>query len=285
MTDLVKAAAMTSVVDVGANPIHETPPYQAMLELGICTLAGFEPQAEALAKLNAKKGPRETYLPYAIGDGQPGKLTLCHADGMSSLLEPNPEVCDCLHIYPIYMRVVGKADLQTHRLDDIDELPKIDYLKIDVQGAEMSVFRGGRARLSSAVAVQTEVCFMQLYKGQALFGEIDRELRSLGLVPHIFYPTEKVMISPLHVPGHHHAAMNQAVFRDVVYVRDFTKPELMSVEQLKQLSLIAHYCFGSFDLAIRCLGYLEQRNHVPAGTLTAYAEGLRMDYAQGLHSR
>jgi len=210
-----------------------------------------------------------------IGDGRPGKLNLCHAPGMSSLLEPNPEVCDCLNIYPYYAKVIGEVQCETHRLDDIPEISKIDFMKIDVQGAEMSVFRGGRKHLSQAVVVQTEVCFMQLYKEQALFGEIDREMRSLGLVPHIFYPTETVMLAPIQISGDPRAKMQHAVFRDVVYVRDFTKPDLMSGEQLKQLTLLAHYCFGSYDLALRCLGYLERRNELPAGAMMAYADGLR----------
>ena len=275
MVDLIKPAAPTAIVDVGANPLAEIPAYKDMLGRGLCTLVGFEPQANGLAKLNAQKGPHETYLSFAVGDGQPGKLNLCHGVGMSSLLEPNPEVCDCLNVYPLYSKIIGEMQLETRRLDDIAEISKIDFLKIDVQGAEMAVFRGGRAQLSSAVVVQTEVRFMQLYKGQALFGEIDREMRSLGLVPHIFYPTERVMISPLQINGNPRAKMNHAVFRDVVYVRDFTRPELMNTEQLKQLALLAHYCFGSYDLALRCLGYLERRNDVPAGTMMAYVDGLR----------
>jgi hypothetical protein len=94
-------------------------------------------------------------------------------------------------------------------------------------------------------------------------------------VPHIFYPTERVMISPLQINGNPRAKMNHAVFRDVVYVRDFTRPEMMNDEQLKQLALLAHYCFDSYDLALRCLGYLERRKDVPAGTMMAYADGLR----------
>jgi len=275
MVDLLKPAARSAIIDVGANPLAEIPTYKDMLGRGLCTVVGFEPQAQGLAKLNAQKGPHETYLPYAVGDGQPGKLNLCHGVGMSSLLEPNPEVCNCLNVYPLYAKIIGEMWVETRRLDDIAEISKIDFLKIDVQGAEIAVFRGGRTRLSSAVVVQTEVCFMQLYKGQALFGEIDREMRSFGFVPHIFFPTERVMISPLQINGNPRAKMNHAVFRDVVYVRDFTRPDSMDTEQLKQLALLAHYCFGSYDLALRCVGYLERRGDVPAGTMMAYADGLR----------
>ena len=43
--------------------------------------------------------------------------------------------------------------------------------------------------------------------------------------------------------------MNQLLEADVVYVRDFTFPDKMSSEQLKHLALIAHHCYGSYDLA------------------------------------
>jgi len=42
-------------------------------------LIGFEPNPLALEKLNAIKGPNETYLPFAIGDGQRRTLHVCHA--------------------------------------------------------------------------------------------------------------------------------------------------------------------------------------------------------------
>ena len=51
----------TVVVDIGANPVDGDPPYKEMLSKGLCGLIGFEPQAVALAQLNAKKGPHETY--------------------------------------------------------------------------------------------------------------------------------------------------------------------------------------------------------------------------------
>ena len=66
---LLEPCKMTTVVDIGANPIDGDPPYKAMLEKGLCRVIGFEPQQEALRILLERKGPLETYLPYAIGDG------------------------------------------------------------------------------------------------------------------------------------------------------------------------------------------------------------------------
>ena len=43
-------------------------------------------------------------------------------------------------------------------------------------------------------------------------------------------------------------------------------------DQLKQLALIAHHCYGSFDLALRCVMLLEQRQALQAGTQRRYLE-------------
>jgi hypothetical protein len=54
---------LTAVVDIGANPIDGSPPYKPMLTQRLCTVVGFEPQADALALLNQSKSEFETYLP------------------------------------------------------------------------------------------------------------------------------------------------------------------------------------------------------------------------------
>src|SRR5436853_6741058 len=83
---------LTAAVDVGANPIDGEPRYKAMLQKGICTLVGFEPQADAFDLLQRNKGPRETYLSYIISDGSPQTLYSCQASGMTSLFKPDPNV-------------------------------------------------------------------------------------------------------------------------------------------------------------------------------------------------
>jgi hypothetical protein len=57
-------------------------------------------------------------------------------------------------------------------------------------------------------------------------------------------------------------------------VRDFTHAGNMSPEQWKHLALIAHHCYGSFDLAVRCVDMLIER-----GVLTDKA---RDDYMESL---
>ena len=45
--NLLSPQRLTDVVDVGANPIDDEPPYTPMLAAGLCHVTGFEPQHEA----------------------------------------------------------------------------------------------------------------------------------------------------------------------------------------------------------------------------------------------
>ncbi len=56
------------IVDIGANPIDGAPPYVSLIAEGATSLVGFEPNPEALARLDSLKGAHETYLPHAIGE-------------------------------------------------------------------------------------------------------------------------------------------------------------------------------------------------------------------------
>ena len=146
----------------------------------------------------------------------------------------------------------------------------MDFLKIDIQGGELTAFQNGRQKLSRAVAIQTEVSFLPLYKNQPLFSDIDIELRGQGFVPHAFAAINKRMIAPLSVGHNPYAAINQLLEADVVYVRDFTRPGEMEPEQLKHLALIAHHCYGSFDLAMTCIDRLAKAREIDSDTGDRY---------------
>jgi FkbM family methyltransferase len=261
LIDLLRPDRITTVVDIGANPIDGDPPYKPMLQNRLCRLIGFEPQIEALATLNSRKGDLELYLPYAVGDGAEGRLRVCQARGMTSLFEPDKNRLNCFPRLSEWGAVIKELPMTTRRLDDIEEISAIDFLKIDVQGSELAVFRHGKSRLAKAVVIQTEVSFIALYKEQPVFGDVDLELRKLGFVPHAFAAINKRMIAPL-VANDPYAALNQLVEADVVYVRDFTRPDEMGAEQLKHLAIIAHHCYQSYDLAMNCIHHLAKRGAV-----------------------
>jgi hypothetical protein len=220
--------------------------------------------------LNARKSDLETYLPYAIGDGTAGILKVCAARGMTSLLTPEPRVLNCFPGFSEYGRVIAEIPVETRTLDSISEIRQLDLLKIDVLGVELVVFRNGTARLANAVAVQTEVSFVPLYMNQPVFGDVDLALRALGFIPHMFANIDKRMILPVHNADKPFAALNQLFEADIVYVRDFTQPDRMNSEQLKHLAMIAHHCYGSYDLAVNCIHHLITRAALPPGSVERY---------------
>lgn len=260
----------TEIVDIGANPIDGAPPYQFLAQTGLCRITGFEPDPAALAALTARTSAHETFLPYAIGDGATTTLNLCRYSGWTSALRPCPEALDVFPVFRTNAEVIRKEPLQTRRLDDIVEVKQIDYLKIDIQGGELDVFRHGTRKLAKAAVIQTEVSFVGLYENQPSFGEIDVELRRQGFIPHCFAALKHCMIAPLTLDNDPWRALNQLIEADIVYVRDFRYPDLLSNDQLRQTALIADGCYNSFDLALRCIFTLQQRQCLGRETTEDY---------------
>jgi FkbM family methyltransferase len=269
---LLKPSRRTAVVDIGANPIDGDPPYKTMLALGLCTVVGFEPQKDACDRLNKCRGPNEIYLHNAVADGRAHLLYSCRASGMTSLLKPDSNALRHFEKFSEWGEVIREEPINTVRLDDVAEIAHLDFLKIDAQGSELSVFRNGRTKLAAAIAVQTEVSFIALYEKQPTYGEIDIELRGLGFVPHAFVHINRRLIAPVRDPNNPYAGLNQVLEVDVLYVRDFLHPDAMSDEQLKHLALVAHHCYRSIDLAANCLYHLVDRKALPSDTLQRYVK-------------
>lgn len=270
LREMLAPERLTHIVDVGANLVDGEPPYRPMLSAGLCRVVGFEPHEEACAELQAKMGLNERYLPYAIGDGGSHTLNVYSGSGMTSLLELDPAKLDLFESLKPLAYLLGKVPLRTRRLDDIAEIEHLDFLKIDVQGSELAVFRGGTRKLAQAVAIQVEVSFVTLYKNQPVIGAIDLELRAQGFMPHCFAAVKRWPISPCVIGGDPRRPLHQLMEADLVYVRDFSRPETMSDEQLKHLALISHHCYGSVDLALRCVMLLERRNILQSGSQDRY---------------
>lgn len=261
------------IVDVGANPIGGPAPYAAMFEGGQSQVVGFEPNREGLAQLNASKGPRETYLPHAIGDGRRHTLHLCHAPGMTSLLKPNAKVLNLFHVFPTWGDVVGTEEVDTLRLDDVPETVGADYIKLDIQGAELMVLQNATNRLADAVVLHCEAEFLQMYEGQPLFSDIDVFLRGQGYSFHRFFPLVSRMVVPLSMGEDIYAGMSQQFWADAVFIRDLTKLDALSNRQLLAMASILHDCYQSLDVVVHLLvAYSKRTGRELTGT---YLDRLR----------
>jgi FkbM family methyltransferase len=259
------------VIDVGASPIDGPPPYQRLFDAGRIELVGFEPDPDQHRALMAQSRPGATYLPHAIGDGSAGVLHICQAPGMTSLLEPDLEVLRHFPGFAQWGTVVRKPPIETKRLDDIAEASRADYLKLDLQGGELAVLHGAPRLLEQVLVIQVEVQFVPFYKGQALFAELDQELRRAGFYFHRFLPIISRVFLPV-VLNDRHAGMSQQLWSDAVYVKRFTGFGQLEESSLVKIAVILNDIYGSFDMAALALWHADRK----AGTQRAqrYIEAL-----------
>ncbi len=235
-------------------------PYRQLVDRGAASVVGFEPDAEACRKLQAHGSAASTYLPYAIGDGREAALHVCKSPGMSSLYEPDPEVLGAFQGFGEWGRVVDRRSITTHRLDDLAEVDAIDYLKLDVQGSELSALRGVQRKLTSTLVIETEAQFVPFYKNQPLFAEVDQELRGAGFLLHRFGPMVSRVFKPMLVRDSIYSGLSQTLWSDAVYVRRFTDFAKLSSEALLKIALVTHDLYRSIDLVALALGHVDQRD-------------------------
>ena len=103
---------------------------------------------------------------------------------------------------------------------------------------------------------------------------MDLLMRGMGFLPHCFAELKVWPLAPTLVSGKDNVGLRQLLEADLVYVRDFTHAANLTPEQWKHLALIAHHCYGSFDLAVRCLNMLTDLGAAPAGALDDYLASL-----------
>jgi FkbM family methyltransferase len=171
------------IIDVGARGgLNERwRPYADVVDM-----IGFEPDAAECDRLTRadRTGGHVRFLPYALGDAA-GRRTfyLCQEPRCSGLYPPNePFVAAFAPAIARSMTLVRETELDVVPLDAIAEREKLSPagIKIDVQGAEVDVLRGGAKTLRGTKVVELEVEFNAQYRGQPLFADVDRYMREQG---------------------------------------------------------------------------------------------------------
>ena len=146
----------------------------------------FEPDAEACA-VQAKQAPaNEAWFPVALGGTTgTGQLHVLQKPSGSSLYPPNPDLMFRFGPtnYGTLAKVIDVPLLTLSDFIDRHQRPLPNLIKLDVQGAELDIFKGTRDdHLRDLLAIQTEVEFAELYRGQPLFADIDAHLTGRGFV-------------------------------------------------------------------------------------------------------
>ncbi|MFZ1546077.1 MAG: FkbM family methyltransferase, partial [Candidatus Nitrotoga sp.] len=245
------------IVDVGASPIDGDPVYKPVLEQGGYRLTCFEPNPSMFEELKKQPTPNMTCFPYAIGDGRDAMLNLCVAPGMNSLIEPYFELLELFHGYTEWGRVVSQIPLSTYRLDDLKQVNAIDFIKLDVQGSELTILENATEQLKHTLVVHVETPFIPRYKNQPLFAEIDLALRKSGFLFHKFDHMVSKIFKPLIRNNDIYAGLSQLHYADAVYVRSFMDFKDLAPSELLKLARILHDMYGSVDLAQLALRHID----------------------------
>ncbi len=235
------------VVDVGAQMLSmQQHVYAGLLQRTPVDVIGFDPLQERMAERQQAEsslaGSLEL-LPYALGDGEEHTLYVVNDDACSSLFPLNTRFNSGFdHISGL--RVVRTEKVSTHRMDDVVPPGPVDFLKLDVQGAELMVLQSGHQTLSRTAVVHCEVEFGPLYLGQPLYPEVALELAAAGFSLVDLVPCHYQCLNTLGAVSY-----DRLLWADAVFFRDTDDDELRAAE-----ALVAAGVYGKVALALQLLG-------------------------------
>ena len=253
--------AQIEIMDIGAM-IEGEDRYETLVRQGLGQVTGFEPNSKNLKTLNAREGPYR-YLPHFLGDGEMAAFHLTRYPGCASLLEPDEEIINLfssIGAEPGHgnFAVTKTIEVETVRLDDISDLTLPDYVKIDVQGAELLVMENALDTFSDVLVVETEVEFVPIYKDQPLFGDIQLFFAEHGFMLHKLVDIAGRPLRPLTLDNPYQA-MSQVLWADAIFVRNYMNLSVYSDEQLLKAAVILNDVYMSYDVVVRLLAEYDKR--------------------------
>lgn len=261
--DFFPDSLFLNILDVGTGFYEvydlEDLSYLPLLNAGKARLIGFEPNATAYQKLQETYGEPHRFFPYFVGDGQTATFYETNTPPTGSLFAPNSPLLAKFQNLSELVIPVASHSVDTIKLDDISEIEEVDFFKIDIQGGELSVFQNAKRLLQSTLVIQTEVEFVELYKEQPLFADIDIFLRSQGFQFFTFMGLSRRTFKPLHLKNYTTTNICQMLWGEALYVRDWLHLDQLSELQLAKYAILMHDLFAACDLSHVILAALDQK--------------------------
>ena len=249
LSDLLPSALKLTVLDVGAMALGTNgAAYASLYPMENLRVIGFEPNEMECQKLNEGSDERFQFFPNFAGDGGSATYFETNMTMTGSIFEPNSLLLEKFQNLAELTSVVDTHQVETRRIDDMEGLDDVDYFKIDVQGSELLIFENATEVLKATTVVHTEVAFVEMYNNQPLFADIDIFMRGQGFQFHTFPNYGSRCFKPLVVEGNINKGLNQRLWADVVYVRDFMALDIQPAEKLLKMAVILNDVYQSFDL-------------------------------------
>lgn len=146
-------------------------------------IIAFEPDPREFNKL---KGNNIKYLNYALHDkSEDLKFYITKSRGKSSVLKPNAGVLSQYEDEERF-QVIREEVIPSTRVRNLDSvieenyIQDVDFIKLDTQGSELFILQGGQKLIPMIFGTQIEVEFIEMYKRQPLFRNIDEFMDNEG---------------------------------------------------------------------------------------------------------
>jgi len=252
-----------TILEVGAVPLGGAPePFYQLLDIfpGSQIIA-FEVDKDLCEKLNKTSRPDVKFYATALGRTEETRTFYeTRAPMCCSLYEHNERLISLYNNFEVaYLKSVGS--IETVSLDHFakqNNIGSVDFIKIDIQGAELDVFQGGHDVLNQIVAMVCEVEFIPHYIDQPLFGDVCSFLNKEDIMFHKFLGLAGRALSPI-VLGNNPNIATQHIWSDAVFIRDIFKIPELSPHKLLKLGMLA-YLYGSSDLTYHCFQHYDKLN-------------------------
>lgn len=265
LVDVIKAAdrdLKLTMLEIGAAQYEGgKEPFRGLLDaFPGSQIVAFELDKQVCANLN-RSGPRGVrYYPVALGRREETRPLYETVHPMcTSLFKPNEALLSRYNNLEVAM-LKSISSVDTVSLDWFTGdtgIEDVDFVKIDIQGAELEVFEGGTRTLRDAVAIVSEVEFVPLYIGQPLFGDVCHFLSGQGLMFHKFLGLAGRTMRPAIANNDPNFAV-QHLWADAVFIRDILRLSELSPVKLLKLSLLSDL-YGSRDVAFHCLDLYDKQ--------------------------
>lgn len=227
-------------IDIGAS--GGIPKHWRRAQRFLYTIA-FEPDPREFERIKRQPESRVTYLNAALYREKANvDFYLTRKQEVSSLLLPNRKVVDQFREAQRF-DVTGQMTISTNTLDEALKQAKIshiDFIKLDTQGSELMIFEGAQETLAHVFGLEVEAEFIELYKGQSLFSELEQFLRAHGfqffdLRPHYWKRTRGARY------GHE---KGQLIFADTLFLKNTDKYWQWCLAHTDQNEAKAHLLHG-----------------------------------------
>jgi hypothetical protein len=257
--DVLRDDPTVTIVDVGAQDLqNERHIYSSLTGSWPHRVIGFEPVYDEEVVETTDAGCRRV-LPYALGDGSELALNITRASALSSFYTPNRSLRDEFHGPKQFHDVVKTVAMPTRALDAL-QLDQADFIKLDAQGAEPLIVKGGRRYVSQTPLVYCETFFIPFYENVPLFDEHLSTFRAYGFELLDLYLNGRRR-AEVHAPDAYPALASRQGFGRLVWAdalygqRYLTGPQPSPEQRTKALkaALLLHFLFQKYDVVAQIL--------------------------------